>query len=412
MSERPRYRILDADRHVMEPVDLWKERLPPELRSFAPYLVPAELSGTMDERVRRFGPKGLFPLRPTLTFQGRSVWQEMSEHAQVELSWSSMERRAEVAAAQRPEGQLATLDRFGIEAAFLYPTLALYLVGIDDLPPGLGAAFAAAYNDWLHQYCSLDPARLRGVGLVSTHDPGLMAAEVERAAGFGWKAVMVLPNAVAGRGLSDEAYEPFWAACERRNVAVAVHGATHTRLPAAGAGRFKSHFGLHACAHPMEMMIALLSLIEGGVLERHPGLRVAFLESGCGWLPYWLYRLDRIEYAHYAGEVRDTVKREPSEYFRRQCFIVIEPDEPYLPALVEHIGADNLLFGTDFPHGDHGDDMVDQAVGLAKKLPEEVVRKILCDNPSRFYGLGAPAPRETPAAERGPGETGTEHQES
>jgi predicted TIM-barrel fold metal-dependent hydrolase len=136
--------------------------------------------------------------------------------------------------------------------------------------------------------------------------------------------------------------------------------------------------------------MTLLALIEGGVLERHPALRVAFLESGCGWLPYWLYRLDEIEYAHYAGEVLETVKRRPSEYFKRQCFVVIEPDEPYLPAFVEHIGADNLLFGTDFPHGDHGDEMVDQALGLAGSMPREVVRRILWDNPVRFYGLGCP----------------------
>jgi predicted TIM-barrel fold metal-dependent hydrolase len=381
-------RILDADRHVMEPMSLWAEYLPADLRSRAPYLVDARSEGTFEERVNRYGPKALFPLRPTLMYEGEPAWSRMSQHAQVELSWSAHQRRAEVAAASHPEGQLASLARFGVHAAFLYPTLSLYLLGMDTLRAGDGAALAAAYNDWLREYCSRDPGRLRGVGLLSTHDPASMAAEAERVAGFGWTAVTLLPNQVRGRGLSDPAYDPLWATCERLSLAVAVHAATHTRLPAAGAGRFESHFALHACAHPMEQMMAFLALVEGGVLERHPRLRVGFFESGCGWVPYWLHRLDEVEYAHYADEVRDTVKRKPSEYFRRQCFVVIEPDEPYLPAMVSHIGADNLLFGTDYPHGDHGDDMVDKALRLAEVLPGDVVRKILWDNPARFYGLG------------------------
>jgi predicted TIM-barrel fold metal-dependent hydrolase len=319
---------------------------------------------------------------------GKPVWSDMPVRAQLELSWSSYERRHQVAAVAQPEGHLRAMDEDGLDVAFLYPTLGLYLLGFDPLEPGLGAAFARAYNDWLRDYTGHDPARLRGVGLVSTHDPARMAEEVERVAGFGWTAVMVLPNVVAGRSLGGPDYEPFFSTCERLSVGVAVHAASHTRLPNVGTGRFTSHFALHACAHPMEHMMTLLALIEGGVLERHPGLRVAFLESGCGWLPYWLYRLDEIEYAHYSGEVVDTVKRKPSEYFKRQCFVVIEPDEPYLPTLVEHIGADNLLFGTDFPHGDHGDDMVNRALGLQAVLPEEIVWKILWDNPARFYRLG------------------------
>jgi predicted TIM-barrel fold metal-dependent hydrolase len=388
---RDGHRIVDADRHVMEPVDLWARHLPAELRGRAPTLAPAEVDGTVEERVRRYGPKALFPMPPVLMLDGKSVWTEMSARAQLELSWLSLRRRGQVSAVALPGGHIDEMDRRGIDVAFLYPTLALYLVGFDPLEPGLGAAFAAAYNDWLRGYCSHDPARLRGVGLVSTHDPAQMAGEVLRVAGFGWTAVMILPNVVAGRGLSDPAYEPFWSACERLSVGVAVHAATHTRLPTVGKGRFESQFALHACAHPMEQMMALLALIEGGVLERHPRLRVAFLESGCGWLLYWLHRLDEIEYAQYAGEVRDTVKHKPSTYFKRQCFVAIEPDEPYLPAFVEHVGADNLLFGTDFPHGDHGDDMVDLALGLRATLPEDVVRKILWDNPGRFYGLSGPS---------------------
>mgnify|MGYP006255215607 FL=1 len=134
--------------------------------------------------------------------------------------------------------------------------------------------------------------------------------------------------------------------------------------------------------------MALLALIEGGVLERHPQLRVGFFESGCGWLPYWLWRLDE-EYENLYYEVKDNVKMKPSEYFHRQCYTGFEVDEPYLPQLIEYIGADKLLFGSDFPHMDHPNfiESVDEALALREKLPEETIKKILHDNPLRYYGL-------------------------
>jgi uncharacterized protein len=85
--------------------------------------------------------------------------------------------------------------------------------------------------------------------------------------------------------------------------------------------------------------------------------------------------------------VEQTVRRKPSAYFRRQCFVAFEPDEPYLTRLLPDIGEDQLLFGTDFPHLDHEESIVDVARALLEKMPEETVRKLLHENASRFLGL-------------------------
>ncbi len=77
----------------------------------------------------------------------------------------------------------------------------------------------------------------------------------------------------------------------------------------------------------------------------------------------------------------------PSDYFRRQCFIAIEPSEPYLANIIDYLGSDNLLFGSDYPHIDHKANIVDEAVGLQERLSKPTVKKILWDNPMRFYGL-------------------------
>jgi predicted TIM-barrel fold metal-dependent hydrolase len=213
-----------------------------------------------------------------------------------------------------------------------------------------------------------------------------MVSQLQQIADFGWKAVYLRPNPTKGRLLSDPVYEPFWTECERLGIAVGIHEGTHSRLPTTGADRFNTRFALHACSHPMEQMMALLALIEGGVLERHPHLRVGFLESGCGWLPYWLWRLDHV-YEDVHWEVADNVKIKPSEYFRRQCFISIEPDELYLTEIVDYIGYDNLIFGSDYPHVDHKPSIVADAVALEERLTKAIVKKILWDNPARFYGL-------------------------
>jgi predicted TIM-barrel fold metal-dependent hydrolase len=285
-----------------------------------------------------------------------------------------------------PESHVQAMVQMGIDVAFIYPNYGLWLFAIDSLPAEVMGAFVRAYNTWLYEeFCSYDPARLKGVAAVNQHDPEDMVKELHRSANLGWKAVFLRPNPVKGRILSDPAYEPFWAACEDLDMAVGIHEGHWSRLPTTGADRFNTRFALHACSHPMEQMMALLALIEGGVLERHPQLRIGFLESGCGWLPYWLWRLDE-EYQVTPWEVKDRVRLMPSEYFRRQCFIAVDPSEPYLSQLIDYIGSDNIIFGSDYPHMDHKPDIVSQIVQLEKDLAKETVEKILAYNPTRFYG--------------------------
>ncbi|WP_437911623.1 amidohydrolase family protein [Sorangium sp. So ce302] len=387
---RDGYRILDADRHVIEPLSLWKTHLEPELRAHAPYLAYAGDGEPLADRVAHLGPEGLLRLPPQPMVDGRPVHHRMSARTWRAIAAAGRRRLGALASLgplEQPRAQLDDMDREGIDVAFLYPTLALALLGMTPLEPALASALARAYNTWLRGFCDHDPSRLRGVALMSPHDPAQMVPELARAAALGFRAVVLRPNPVAGRTLGDPAYEAFWAECERRSIAVAIHEGTHASLPAAGADRFRSRFALHACSHPMEQMMALLALIEGGVLERHPGLRVAFLEAGCGWLPYWLWRLDAIEYRGLAEEVAPHVRREPSAYFRRQCFIEIEPDEPCLEQAIPWLGEDRAIFGTDFPHIDHDAGMVERALALHRRLPGESLRKILWDNAASFYGV-------------------------
>jgi predicted TIM-barrel fold metal-dependent hydrolase len=383
--------LVDSDRHVLEPIGMWKEYLPPEFRDGAPSYEAQVPQESLEQRIARLGPKALLPPMPMMMLDGQPVLARFSERARVEVAWSLSQRHADASAGSTAQHHLRSMERTGVDMAFFFPTMASFLLRIDGMHPDRAAAFARAYNDWLRDFCRADPVRLRGVGALSLHDPVQLVAELERVAGFGWKAVVVPPNPVGGRTLSHPDYEPFWSACERLSMAVAIHEGTHARLPTAGAERFTTRFALNASSHPLEQMLALLTLIDGGVLERHPGLRVAFLEAGCGWVPYWLWRLDA-SYHYMAGEVAENVRMKPSEYFRRQCFVTIEPEEPGLQEAIRLLGPDNLLFGTDYPHADHGDDLVDHVMSLGAQVSEETVRKLLWDNPSRFYEAGLSTP--------------------
>nr|WP_309242553.1 amidohydrolase family protein [Limnofasciculus baicalensis] len=355
------YRIIDADSHVYEPDSLWKNYLEPAFRDFAP--------------------------TPDLKIQGVPIMNKYSNRLIDEgAKQVAQSHPLSLVREFNPESQVQAMYQMGTDISFIYPTYLAWISGVDTMAPQQVGAYIRAYNNWLRDFCSYNPAILKGVGVVNLHAPAEMIPELRRIADFGWKAVYLRPNPIKGRLLSDPLYDPFWTECEELDIAVSLHETTHSRVPSAGADRFHTRFALHACSHPMEQMMALLALIEGGVLENHPQLRVGFLESGCGWLPYWLWRLDR-EYEDLRWEVKDRVKMKPSEYFRRQCFIAIEPSETYIPKLLEELGEDNLIFGSDYPHMDHKPDIVADMLALEGQVSKEILQKILWDNPCRFYGL-------------------------
>ncbi|MEH2365489.1 amidohydrolase family protein [Nostoc sp.] len=365
------YNIIDSDTHVFEPLNMWEKYLEPGYKDFAP---------SPDRKIQGEDIYG----QVSVEAANRWAQQILQAHPQARLNGFSNKLH------------VLTMEQMGADVSFIYPTVGLFILAMDTMKPSLAGAFTRAYNNWLYQeFCSYAPDILKGVGLVNLHAPEEMVPELHRIVQLGCQAVCLRPNPVKGRTLSDPAYEPFWIACEELGIAVGIHEGTHSRLPTTGSDRFHTRFALRACSHPMEQMMALLSLIEGGVLERHPKLRVGFLESGCSWLLYWLWRLDEEYECHY-WEVKDNVKMPPSDYFRRQCFIGLELGEPYLEQVIEYIGSDKLLFGSDYPHVHWGrqeeklkekPDVLDIKQALLEQLPKEIVQKILWDNPARFYRL-------------------------
>jgi predicted TIM-barrel fold metal-dependent hydrolase len=153
----------------------------------------------------------------------------------------------------------------------------------------------------------------------------------------------------------------------------------------AGIDRFDSFFFQHIVSHPFEQQLTCLSLLAGGVLERFPRLQIAFMESGTGWLPYWLDRMD--EHYEHLGWMVPEITMLPSEYFRRQCFISSEAGDAHVARTAERIGADRILFASDFPHYDAVFPGAVEAFVSQAGLDHETRRAILGKNVARLLRL-------------------------
>jgi len=355
--------VVDADGHVIEPPGLWAEYVPEPWRARAPRPVRDE--------------NGLFCYAAGDVLLLRTA----SRLGQRPDGGHTVPRAGGWDAAAR----LVDMDAERIESAFLFPSLSFFFPELGD--PELHAVLCRAYNDWLHDYCAAAPGRLFGVALLPLEDVGASIRELERATGeLGFRGAFFRPNPYAGRPIQHPAYEPFWACAESLGVPVTVHEGVSERLPTLGRERSESPVLHHLFSHPFEQMAACAGLVLGGVLDRHPRLRVAFLESGAGWVPYWLERMD----GHFAtwGHHLGACKRRPSEAFAAQCFVSMEPDERTAPAVVELVGDEGLLFASDYPHTDHVfPGVVGQALGALAGVSEGSRRKVLRENARRLYGI-------------------------
>ena len=378
-------KVIDSDRHVAEPITLWQNYLP---EAYAEYLPQYEYHNETLDLARRavvHGPQAAIPVIPDTVVQGKPIQHKVSEKFTIEASKKVPELLSEFEKAATAQGQLASMDEMGIQQSIIFPTDAVYLVNHKDFPTDVSRAFASAYNHWLKDMVEQSPDRLIPLGVISRHDPEQMVADVMELHRWGWKNILLRPEPIHGHSLGSPAYAAFWKACEELEISVTFKGGSHLHGVTVGLDRFESHFAIHACSHYMEAQLAFLSLLEGGVLEDYPTLRFAFMEAGAAWLPGWLWRLDNVCYDILPGELAGKVNMKPSEYFKRQCWIAFEMDEPSLREVVDWVGLDKLLWGTDFPHMDH--EFVKVSEIESDVFSPEELNQILEENPKGFFRL-------------------------
>jgi predicted TIM-barrel fold metal-dependent hydrolase len=369
------YNCVDADGHILEPLDLWQKYMDPAFRDRAPRIIMGNNGKEqliVDEHRVGDGNLGIGRIGAVGARQGV-------------VEADTMAYKDGKPGGFDPHARIPDMDADGIDAAFLYPSLGLFSGAIHD--PELAAATCRGYNRWLADYCSPYPDRLFGVAMLPMQNVEMAIQEMTFARKqLGMKGGFLRPNPYNDRLIHDPVYEPFWSAAEDLDFSIGFHEGASAGMPQVGIDRFATRGARHIITHTMEMMLACLSMIWGGVCEKHPKLRVGFLESGGGWIAPWLDRMDR----HFddQGFNDSGLKHRPSELFQRQCWISFEPVEGSLKVLADYIGPHKIMWATDYPHPDG---FFPGAPAMVQKqlegLSAETKHQVMAGGAMGFYGL-------------------------
>ena len=395
---REGFLILDSDLHMMEPGDLWERYLEGSARANPPRMFGEQQQEVKKEEGDKSGTDSIRGME----VQGLAI-PAFAKQKEAAASSGELRRRSRARhphfAVARAQGfdapsTLTAMDIEGIDVAVMYGTRGRQILCHDEIAPDYAAALARAYNNWAYDYCKTDPRRLKFAAQIAMHSIPAAVEEARRCVKeLGAVAVIGTPNPVNGQHLHDMACEPLWSALEELNVPIGFHPTGNSSLKDDAARRFVGHANFfpiaHAIRNPVELMGAIASMTTGGIMERHPKLRAAFLEGTAGWVYWWLWRLDD-QWDKYGKGCEHQLSMAPSEYFKRQCYIALDADEEPAVDVVKKMGAEYFVVSTDYPHSDGAfPDAMKQFLGL--DLNNEQRRKILWDNCAKLYGIPTPA---------------------
>jgi uncharacterized protein len=275
-------------------------------------------------------------------------------------------------------------DEHGVNMAVLYPNGTFCL---NSLPQDHWAsAIGAALNDWLiDRWLSKDP-RFKGTVSIAAADPEAAAREIDRVGGHPQMVQVGLAIHSPHRGYGDKFYDPIWEAAVRNNLVCTFHVSLpggQNKYHATGAQKY---YGEYQTLNCLTFQAQMASMVFGGVFDKFPELKVAFVEGGFGWVPNMMYTMD----THWKALRLETpwVKRYPSEYvkehfwFGTQPFIESVEDHNNILKLIEMVGTDRMIFTSDYPHWEF-----DSPTAAFNKIPSDIRRKILFENPAAYLGL-------------------------
>ena len=372
------YPLLDADSHVSEPLNLWQERLPAKYRDKAPRM--------LKEHEGKPGAwwlieEGREPHNVILGFGANKTLEELQQFLKG-FSYAGAHRGG-----WDPVQRVKDMDQDGVTGDVLYTTLGFRMFWIRDA--GFQRACFQVYNDWLAEFCSYSPKRLKGLGLISLYDPKQGAEDLEECAKKGLAGGLIWASPPDELPFYSEVYNSFWKAAQELRMPLSLHEFAGFERIYWESTAEKRTVANAVASHEVETTFA--TFILSGILERFPRLRIISAELNCGWLAYFLHRMDRAfdsRGVRLQGSPFPTkLTMRPSEYFRRQLYATFI-DDPYGLAHRHEIGVDNLLWSSDFPHSatfwPHSREKIAKDF---HGIGEEDKRKILCENVAKLYGF-------------------------
>jgi aminocarboxymuconate-semialdehyde decarboxylase len=274
-----------------------------------------------------------------------------------------------------PETILDEMKKSGVDAVLLCPWVSLVRY---EAKPEQSLDACQVQNDALISLTQKSLQQVKALGMVPLQDVELSIKELERMMKAGLKGVEIGTH-VNGVYPGDERFRPFWEACEALGVFVFIHP-----VEGGGRGELQKYYMWNVIGNPMETTVAAGHLILSGVMETYPNLKI-LLAHGGGTLPYLHGRLDRG--FKQRPEINKVIKKPPTEYLKQFYFDTITHDAVVLKSLVDLVGADRVMLGSDYPF-DMGNENPADLVRAAN-LGEEAEKKILGENASKLLNWEA-----------------------
>ncbi|MFQ5426903.1 MAG: amidohydrolase family protein, partial [Gaiellales bacterium] len=296
------------------------------------------------------------------------------------------------AASMFGDARLELYERWRVDAGLALPTIGI-LWDVDDID--LGNAYARAYNNWLYDFQAADRSRIITACHLHLKDPVEALRELRRCLALGYRAVFLPPERPLGKPLIHPDFAPIWHELEEAGVPAVLHVVVRLRRMARPAGVLAEWyepgeaprvfgFGLGAT---LQVIPAVSAMVVDGLFDRFPALRVLCVEAGAGWAAYLMDRLDA-KYRHF-GFSNPLELGRPSEYFRRNLWFCAEPEERTIGAMMDLVGEDRIVWGSDYPHIDSHIEAASQIRAGVAGLSEERRRRVLGENARALFGLDA-----------------------
>ncbi|HEY8356400.1 MAG TPA: amidohydrolase family protein [Ramlibacter sp.] len=274
----------------------------------------------------------------------------------------------------QPALRIADMDAMGVDLQVVSPSPNQYYYWADE---PLAREIVRVQNEHIAALCAQHPTRLLGLGTVALQHPALAAEQLRHAVQvLGLKGVEI-STAVGAHELADAALAPFWQAADELQCVVFIHP-----LGTSAFERLNRHYLTNVIGQPLETTIALSHLIFGGVLDRHPNLRLLAAHGG-GYLPFYL---GRAEHAHRVRPEARAMQHGPRAYLERIWFDSVVYDPGALRFLIDTVGLAQVVAGTDYPF-DMGDYDLARLVSTVPDLDEAGQAAILGGNARKLLGI-------------------------
>ena len=378
------YRRISADCHldmIWLPPDLFTSNASSKLRDQMPF-VADQADGTkrwVDNNGADYGMAGGVGASGTPYVKGKQLRVDKMAEAGLYDDYKNKGLRRP----GDPHLRVKELDRDGMDAEVIYGILAACA---KIKTPEAANEMLRIYNDFMHNFTSYYPDRMIGLACLPYSDINAAAAEVHRVAKLGMKGVE-LSCSWHMTPMWHPMWDPLWEAVNETQLPLHFHtfpsiDPEERKKYDLPVQRQMTYAGL--CLFQLTLGNILTALMGAAVFERFPNIRVVFGESGIGWIPYVLDRMD-FEYKDQYQDLK--LKKMPTEYWRNQCKATFQYDRVGTK-LIEDMGVETLMWGSDYPHPDgvwpESAKYIDDQF---KHLPADVVHKMTCENAAKFYGL-------------------------